>query len=117
MLKYEPSVTFIDANARVGSIVSEYIGDMGWAEEENHNGQRLHELALTCHTYAVNTLIPHNEGYTWVMKKGGPYHRIDYILVNKQMSNVPRIATRRGTTTTFTTSTIITRWWRRSKVK
>ena len=85
MLDYDTSFLLIDANGRTGSVQSAGIGPEGWAEEENDNGYQLRTLLGTTNMRAVNTLLPHREGYTWSANKEGPYHRIDYIVTSKQV--------------------------------
>ena len=88
LLTYPPSFLLIDANARLGSITSPTVGDMGWCEEENDNGTELRCMLETTNLYAVNTLLPNEEGYTWTVRKGGPYRRIDYIAVSEQIFKI-----------------------------
>ena len=75
-------ILLLDANARVGSIVTEGIGSAG-AQSENDNGQRLRCLC-TDHSYAlVNTFGP-GSGFAWTSTRN-TRHRIDYIAVPTRM--------------------------------
>ena len=77
-----PLITFIDANAKVGSIQSNAVGAAGH-DIENDNGEMLHDLVMTrgCRQFLPSTFAQHHKGDqhgTWTDKRG-QLHRIDYI--------------------------------------
>ena len=41
-LQCGPGILFIDANAKLGSETSDWVGSQGWAEQENDNGYHVH---------------------------------------------------------------------------
>ena len=74
-------ICFPDANGRVGSQPSKYMGPCNKAAEDDTGFAlhlRLHELEL----YASNTFFP--VGHTW-MGATGKTHRIDYVLLDHDM--------------------------------
>ena len=78
-------ILLMDANVKLGSLVSEAVGS--WQQdEENYNGSRLHEIAQLERLLLPATFEEYHSGngYTWtqaVKKAGGEVrrHRIDYI--------------------------------------
>ena len=66
----------IDANARVGSVRSQYIGTAR-PDRENANGTSFRHFLEATHIYAYNTYV--DAGRTWVSPKGGKEARIDYV--------------------------------------
>eukprot|EP00959_Pyramimonas_sp_CCMP1952_P250324 5232316-Pyramimonas_sp.AAC.1 len=60
-------MVLIDANARVGSVISSVVGDKGFVQDQDSNGDDLHELASAASLHIVNTLLPDPEsGHTFV---------------------------------------------------
>ena len=83
-------VVLIDANARVGSIASSFIGskDVG---EENENGSGLREFAESVSIHLENTY--HSLGGTWVHTSGSE-SRIDHVGLTEKLHSTakdPRI--------------------------
>ena len=68
-------ILMIDANSRVGSVVSSGIGAFQ-PELENENGSRFRAFLETCHMWAINTFVA--AGQTW-RSTYGTWHRLDYI--------------------------------------
>ena len=71
----------IDANAKLGSVASEYIGGKECARE-NKNGSEVRMLLEKFALFAVNTF--YEAGYTWKSSRG-PTHRIDYVLLSRRL--------------------------------
>lgn len=74
-----PTFVGIDANARLGSIVSPMVGAAG-AQQQDAAGDHLHAFALEldlCAPAALQGSPPHG---TW-RSNAGRWHRIDYVLV------------------------------------
>ena len=71
----------IDANARVGSIASSFIG-CEEVDEEDENGARLREFAEGVGTHLENTYHP--TGSTWVHTSGSE-SRIDYVGLTEKL--------------------------------
>ena len=59
----QPGIARFDANARWGSEASQWAGGQSWMEEENDNGRPSHALLPTTQLYALNALLPNQEGY------------------------------------------------------
>jgi hypothetical protein len=81
----------IDANARVGSVRSQYIGTAR-PDRENANGTSFRHFLEATHIYAYNTYV--DAGRTWVSPKGGKEARIDYVGSSKPpliAQNQPRV--------------------------
>ena len=74
-----PSVGLVDANARLGSELSEAVGGVH-PETENSNGAMFHELLVEMGWAACNTFACDGPGHTWISSQGHE-HRIDYICV------------------------------------
>ncbi|CAE7351216.1 unnamed protein product [Symbiodinium microadriaticum] len=74
-------IILADANARVGSLPTEHVGDC-CQEAENPPGEVFHEFLATHQAFLPSTFreVHHGPGYTWV-SPGGDRHRIDYIAV------------------------------------
>ena len=68
---------FIDANARVGSIVSEAVGDVH-PDEESPNGALFHAWLLRLRLCALSTFRCKGHGGTW-RSSVGQLRRIDYV--------------------------------------
>ena len=74
-------VLLIDANGRVGTECSTAVGSGGFAQEQDDNGRRLHELVLEKGLCLPSTFGPYDpQQYTWV-GAAGHRHRIDYVAV------------------------------------
>ena len=85
-------VVLFDANARVGSIASSFIGSED-VDEENENGASLREFAEGVCIHLENTYHP--TGGTWVHTSGSE-SRIDYVGLTDKLHGTakePRIET------------------------
>jgi exonuclease III len=71
----------IDANARVGELQCEGIGNVA-PEDENDNGARLREFLCESGLIAINTF--HDAGTTWT-SSFGTKTRIDYVLASQNL--------------------------------
>ena len=69
----------VDANARLGSVTSDFIGTCE-PEIENENGEMFRALLEEVHLYAANTY--YGGGKSWTGSRGHR-QRIDYILTDK----------------------------------
>lgn len=77
-----PVMCFIDANGRVGSVVSDMIG--GWlGDEEDLNGPNLNDFCDELGLCIPSTFerIHCGNKHTWVHNVSGSLHRIDYVLI------------------------------------
>ncbi|CAK0840521.1 unnamed protein product, partial [Prorocentrum cordatum] len=85
--KWKVQLAFLDANARLGSIVSEAVGSEGFRQDEDESGGLLHDMLLETGLAAANTLVPSlsKDSYTFVSTKSETPHRIDYIAVEQDM--------------------------------
>ena len=74
-------VTLIDANARVGTVESKWIGSHG-AEFENSNGELFHDFVAKQRQIVPSTWPQWHSGphHTWTDNRRKK-HRIDYIAV------------------------------------
>jgi len=101
MVKYEGAevLVFLDANGRIGSVASEFIGSCD-ADEESRNGTELRLLLEQRSLFAVNTF--HSIGHTWRSSRGS-VSRIDYILASRRLyCGVHRCCILRDLDLTFT---------------
>lgn len=82
-LRSWPLIGFIDANARVGSIVSEVIGPFG-QEDENLPGECFHQWLHDQSLFLPQTFEAHHHGDhdTWTHSSGATA-RLDYIAVDQ----------------------------------
>ena len=71
----------VDANARLGSVVDDGVGDCE-RERENSNGSRLRHYLRSFGLCAVNSFF--NAGWTWKSSRG-PVARIDYVGLAKTL--------------------------------
>ena len=71
----------VDANGRVGSVTSEYLGSAA-AKAENKNGERLRCFCEHAQVYATNTFC--DAEYTWTGSRGHT-SRIDYLLLSRDL--------------------------------
>ena len=77
----EVLVTMSDANARVGSVQSSWIGPMS-PEKENQNGRQLHQMLEEFDQIASNTFFLQG-GSSWTSSTGAQA-RIDYVAIPRQ---------------------------------
>ena len=63
--------------AKVGTVHSPYVGNRGYAEEEDLNGSEVHNIASRFTMYLVNTLIGNGWDYTMIDSNKNT-HRLDY---------------------------------------
>ncbi len=77
-------IHLIDANARIGSVVSHQVGSAG-AEEENSAGDVFHQWLADQDLLAPQTFPLHHSGRhcTWTHSTGDHSARLDFILVNR----------------------------------
>ncbi|CAK0806156.1 unnamed protein product, partial [Prorocentrum cordatum] len=85
--KLKVQLAFLDANARLGSIVSDALGSEGFRQDEDESGGLFHDMLLETGLAAANTLVPSlsQDSYTFVSSKSETTHRIDYIAVEQSM--------------------------------
>ncbi|CAK0850222.1 unnamed protein product, partial [Prorocentrum cordatum] len=77
-------IFFIDANARTGSLCSQAIGDQGFKQKEDDNGERFHKVLQGNSLIAANTFKSGGQDhYTW--DSGKDVHRLDYIVVGHEL--------------------------------
>ena len=74
-------VTMCDANARVGSVQSSWIGPMR-PEKENQNGRQPHQMLEEFDQMASNTFFSQG-GFSWASSAGAKA-RIDYVAIPRQ---------------------------------
>ncbi|CAK0840251.1 unnamed protein product [Prorocentrum cordatum] len=55
---WKVQLAFLDANARLGSIVSEAVGSEGFRQDEDESGGLFHDMLLETGLVAANTLVP-----------------------------------------------------------
>ena len=72
----------IDANRRVGSVQSEYVGSQGPAEEVDDNGNKLHMLAATLRMKLVNTFHGASDDHTYA------YYTADGVLLRRRIDYI-----------------------------
>ncbi|CAK0883705.1 unnamed protein product, partial [Prorocentrum cordatum] len=78
--RWKVDMCMIDANGRLGQIISKSVGEEGYRQEEDENGAHWHDTLLEGNLGALNTLIPQTgSGATWRPSVGAKEHRIDYI--------------------------------------
>ena len=79
-------IYLVDANARLGSIESDYVGSFG-AEDENTAGSLFHQWLATQSLIAPQTFAQHHSGQhaTWTHANGGHKARLDYVLVDASL--------------------------------
>ena len=84
-LRSWPLIGFVDANARVGSVVSEAIGHFG-QETENLSGECFHQWLHDQSLFLPQTFEHHHQGEhdTWTHSTGTTA-RIDYIAVDQAL--------------------------------
>ena len=71
----------IDANGRLGTVVSEAVGPGGYAQDEDSNGSLFHHALQQLQLFAPATFCDFNRtDYTWISEPGA-LHRIDYVAV------------------------------------
>ena len=80
----EVLVTMCDANARVGSVQSSWIGPMR-PEKENQNGRQLHQRLEEFDQIASNTFFLQG-GSSWTSSTGAKA-RIDYVAIPRQWAS------------------------------
>ena len=80
----EVLVTMCDANARVGSVQSSWIGPMR-PEKENQNGRQLHQMLEEFDQIASNTFFLQG-GSSWTSSTGAQA-RIDYVAIPRQWAS------------------------------
>ena len=80
----EVLVTMCDANARVGSVQSSWIGPMR-PEKENQNGRQLHQMLQEFDQIASNTFFLQG-GSSWTSSTGAQA-RIDYVAIPRQWAS------------------------------
>ncbi len=82
----EVCFALLDANARVGSVTSPFIGDLG-LEGETTSGMLLHQVFASLDTCLSATTVAsavEQEHWTW-MSGHGNRHRIDYVAVPAEL--------------------------------
>ena len=75
-------ILLIDANAHVGSEVSEHVGSGACAEDQNFKGASFHDVLRAlrlCVNATFDEFAP--QKYTWTCHRTGTHHRNDYIAV------------------------------------
>ncbi|CAK0855883.1 unnamed protein product [Prorocentrum cordatum] len=78
------NIFLIDANARTGSLCSQAIGDQGFKQKEDDNGERFHKVLQGNSLIAANTFKSGGQDhYTW--DSGKDVHRLDYIVVGHEL--------------------------------
>ena len=79
-------IYLVDANARLGSIESEYVSSFG-GEDENTAGSLFHQWLTTHSLFAPQTFAQHHSGQhaTWTHANGGHKARLDYVLVDASL--------------------------------
>ena len=79
-----PIIIGVDANARTGSIQSDYLGGHQQSEE-NYGGTQLHELCAATETILPSTFerYQRGDGSTW-MHPRGTVARLDYVGIPRQ---------------------------------
>ena len=83
--RWSPQIILTDANAKLGSVVSDVVGGFGFSQQQDSNGQELHDLASASGLPIVNTLVPDPESGHTFTELGGSQHRIDYVLTDFYM--------------------------------
>ncbi|CAK0899702.1 unnamed protein product [Prorocentrum cordatum] len=78
MARWKPTILLADANARVGSVEDEGVGGCGLQQKEDDNGGDFRELLDLGGHVALNTVLLHDQGCTWV-SHAGARHRLDYV--------------------------------------
>ena len=74
-----PIIMLVDANAHVGSCVTQHVGQSG-AEQEDECGAAFHEALVQLQLAAPATLLD-GAGPTWLCPRTGRWKRCDYVLV------------------------------------
>ena len=65
-------ILLIDANAHLGSEVSEHVGSGGYAELQNLNGASFHDVLRALHLCVPETFEVHDpQKYTWTCHRTG----------------------------------------------
>eukprot|EP00959_Pyramimonas_sp_CCMP1952_P142937 2992327-Pyramimonas_sp.AAC.1 len=66
--KWKVQVAFLDANARLGSTVSDAVGRGGFRQDEDESGGLFHDVPLETGMAAANALAPSisQDSYTFV---------------------------------------------------
>ena len=87
-----PSIYFLDANARVGSITTESVGDAG-AMIENDSGECFHQWMIDHGLFAPQTFRDFHQGQHDTWEHGaGARARLDYVVLDKVLWH-PQICT------------------------
>ena len=74
-----PTIGLLDANARLGSVLSVAVSDIRPAQVQDSAGHDFHQMAISASLKVANTFrLASPEGYTFTSNKG-TRHRIDYI--------------------------------------
>ncbi|CAE7700056.1 rsmH [Symbiodinium sp. CCMP2592] len=70
-----------DANARVGTVASEHVGDHAW-EPENESGTLFHDFLAQVQGFLPSTIASFHQGTsgTWCTPQG-EWHRLDYVVL------------------------------------
>ena len=78
------AIMLLDANARLGTVISHAVGGKGHAEQENPTGSIFHKFLLD-NGFAVPSTLVDNDNpaqHTWTSPQG-TMHRIDYVVLPK----------------------------------
>ena len=86
----EVLVTMCDANARVGSVQSSWIGPMR-PEKENQHGRQLHQMLEEFDQIASNTFFSQG-GSSWTSSTGAQA-KIDYVAIPRQWASLVVVGT------------------------
>ena len=85
--RWPPQYLLIDANGRLGDIVTKHVGDAGYTQQQDDNGEELHLTAQQLDMQVTNTMYDDDQGWTWMHHKTKRTHRIDYILTASFLSH------------------------------
>ena len=78
----EDVIALLDANAHIGSVPSEFVGQVD-EEEEVGPGEAMHDFLKAVKLAAPSTFL--GGGPTWRHMRSGHWHRCDYVLVPRAM--------------------------------
>ena len=82
-------VLLVDANARLGSSVSSFVGGGGFCQQEGVGGGLFHRTSAELDLCVPATFCPADtSAFTWVAN-GGATHRIDYVAVPRSWGCSP----------------------------